>query len=65
MKVVRQNLFLSFVYNGLGIPLAAGVLFPITGTLLPPVFAALAMALSSISVVLNSLRLKSKNLGGI
>lgn len=65
MKVVRQNLFLSFVYNGLGIPLAAGVLFPTTGTLLPPSFAALAMALSSISVVLNSLRLKSKNLGGI
>ncbi|MBK9040314.1 MAG: HAD-IC family P-type ATPase [Bdellovibrionales bacterium] len=65
MKVVRQNLFLSFVYNGLGIPLAAGVLFPTTGTLLPPVFAAIAMALSSISVVLNSLRLKSKNLGGI
>jgi heavy metal translocating P-type ATPase len=65
MRVVRQNLFLSFVYNGLGIPLAAGVLFPTTGTLLPPVFAALAMALSSISVVLNSLRLKSENLGGI
>jgi heavy metal translocating P-type ATPase len=65
MRVVRQNLFLSFVYNGLGIPLAAGVLFPTTGTLLPPVFAAIAMALSSISVVLNSLRLKSKNLGGI
>jgi len=57
MRIVRQNLFWAFIYNTTGIPLAAGVLFPITGWLLNPVFAGAAMALSSVSVVLNSLRL--------
>lgn len=56
-KTVRQNLFWAFIYNVLGIPVAAGVLFPITGFLLNPMLAGLAMALSSISVVSNSLRM--------
>jgi len=58
MKVIRQNLFWAFIYNILGIPVAAGVLFPIFGILLNPEFAAAAMALSSVSVVTNSLRLR-------
>ena len=58
MRNIRQNLFFAFVYNALGVPLAAGVLYPIFGTLLSPIFASLAMALSSFSVVLNALRLK-------
>lgn len=61
MRNIRQNLFFAFFYNGLGIPLAAGALYPVTGMLLSPVIAALAMALSSVSVILNALRLgKSK-----
>lgn len=59
---VRQNLFWAFFYNTLGIPLAAGVLFPFFGILLSPVFAGFAMAFSSVSVVTNSLRLKSYSL---
>ena len=55
---IRQNLFWAFFYNLLGIPIAAGVLYPFYGFLLKPVFAALAMSLSSVSVVLNSLLLK-------
>ena len=58
MKVIRQNLFWAFFYNILGIPVAAGVLYPFFGILLNPEFAAAAMALSSVSVVSNSLRLK-------
>jgi len=58
MKNIRQNLFLSFAYNVAGIPLAAGVLYPIFGLLLSPVVAAAAMALSSVSVIGNALRLR-------
>jgi Cu+-exporting ATPase len=58
MKVIKQNLFWAFIYNVLGIPVAAGVLYPFFGILLNPEFAAAAMALSSVSVVSNSLRLR-------
>jgi Cu+-exporting ATPase len=57
VKNIRQNLFFAFVYNALGVPLAAGVLYPFTGWTLTPAFAAAAMSLSSVSVVLNALRL--------
>ena len=58
MKVIRQNLLFAFLYNGLGIPLAAGILYPFTGWLLNPMIASVAMSLSSVSVILNSLRLR-------
>jgi P-type Cu+ transporter len=59
MRNIRQNLFLAFIYNAAGVPIAAGVLFPLTGLLLSPAIAAAAMALSSVSVIGNSLRLRS------
>jgi Cu+-exporting ATPase len=58
MRVIKQNLFWAFFYNVAGIPIAAGALYPFLGILLNPEFAAAAMALSSVSVVGNSLRLK-------
>jgi Cu+-exporting ATPase len=58
MRNIRQNLFFAFVYNVAGIPLAAGVLYPFFGILLSPIVAAAAMALSSVSVVANALRLR-------
>jgi Cu+-exporting ATPase len=58
MRNIRQNLFFAFIYNALGVPIAAGVLYPFFGILLSPIFASLAMALSSVSVVANALRLK-------
>jgi Cu+-exporting ATPase len=58
LRIIRQNLGWAFVYNVLGIPLAAGALYPWTGWLLSPVVASAAMALSSVSVVTNSLRLR-------
>ncbi|HEY4515354.1 MAG TPA: heavy metal translocating P-type ATPase [Candidatus Paceibacterota bacterium] len=62
MRGIRQNLFWAFAYNIIGIPVAAGVLFPFFGILLSPIFAGLAMALSSVSVVGNSLRIKTMKL---
>jgi Cu2+-exporting ATPase len=62
MRNIRQNLFFSFVYNVIGIPIAAGVLYPVFGLLLSPMLAAAAMSLSSVSVIANSLRLKGLKL---
>jgi P-type Cu+ transporter len=62
MRNIRQNLFFAFVYNAVGVPIAAGVLYPAFGLLLSPVFAAAAMALSSVSVIGNALRLRSVRL---
>lgn len=62
MRTMRQNLFWAFVYNVVGIPVAAGVLYPVAGILLSPILASAAMALSSVSVVSNSLRLRSASL---
>ena len=62
MKTIRQNLFWAFGYNTLGIPLAAGILYPAFHILLNPMIGALAMSLSSISVVTNALRLYKKKL---
>jgi Cu+-exporting ATPase len=62
MRNIRQNLFLAFVYNAVGVPVAAGVLYPVFGILLSPVIGAAAMALSSVSVVGNALRLATTRL---
>jgi Cu+-exporting ATPase len=62
MRNIRQNLFFAFIYNAAGVPVAAGVLYPVFGILLSPVIAAAAMALSSVSVVGNSLRLRRVSL---
>jgi len=59
MANIRQNLFFAFVYNALGVPIAAGVLYPFTGILMSPALAAAAMSLSSVSVIANALRLRS------
>ena len=59
---IRQNLFFAFIYNGVGVPVAAGVLYPVTGLLLSPMIAALAMSLSSVSVIANALRLRATRL---
>ena len=58
MRNIRQNLFFAFIYNMLGVPVAAGVLFPIFGILLSPMIAAAAMSFSSVSVITNALRLR-------
>ena len=58
MRNIRQNLFFAFVYNALGVPIAAGVLYPWFGILLSPIFASAAMTFSSVSVILNALRLR-------
>jgi Cu+-exporting ATPase len=62
MRNIRQNLFFAFIYNALGVPIAAGVLYPFFGILLSPIIAAAAMALSSVSVIVNSLRLRQSRL---
>jgi Cu+-exporting ATPase len=60
MRNIRQNLFFAFVYNSLGIPIAAGVLYPVLGWLLSPMLAGAAMSLSSVSVIANALRLRKQ-----
>src|SRR5690606_15377147 len=62
VRNIRQNLWFAFGYNALGVPLAAGVLYPTFGLLLSPMIAALAMSLSSVSVITNALRLKAVKL---
>lgn len=62
MKNIRQNLFFAFIYNSLGVPVAAGVLYPFFGILLSPIIAAAAMSFSSVSVIVNALRLKKQKL---
>ena len=62
MSNIRQNLVFAFIYNVAGIPIAAGILYPAFGLLLSPIIAAAAMALSSVSVITNALRLKTRRL---
>ena len=62
MRNIRQNLFFAFVYNGAGVPIAAGALYPVFGLLLSPMIAAAAMSFSSVSVIANSLRLRRADL---
>ena len=63
MRNIRQNLFFAFIYNALGIPVAAGLLYPFFGLLLSPIIAGAAMSLSSVSVIGNALRLRKMDLG--
>ncbi|HET8796653.1 MAG TPA: HAD-IC family P-type ATPase, partial [Thermoanaerobaculia bacterium] len=63
MKNIRQNLFFAFVYNSIGVPVAAGVLYPLFGLLLSPMIAAAAMSFSSVSVIANALRLRKVDIG--
>jgi Cu+-exporting ATPase len=63
MRNIKQNLFFAFAYNALGVPIAAGVLYPVFGLLLSPMIAAAAMSLSSVSVIGNALRLRTVRLG--
>jgi Cu+-exporting ATPase len=60
---IRQNLFAAFIYNSVGVPIAAGVLYPFTGLLMSPILAAAAMSLSSVSVIANALRLRHAQIG--
>ena len=62
MRNIKQNLFFALIYNTLGIPIAAGLIFPFFGILLSPMVAALAMSFSSVSVIVNALRLRSLKL---
>ena len=62
MRNIRQNLFFAFIYNAAGVPIAAGVLYPVFGILLSPIVGAVAMALSSVSVITNALRLRATEL---
>jgi Cu2+-exporting ATPase len=62
VQTIRQNLFWAFIYNMIGIPIAAGILYPINGFMLNPMWAGAAMAMSSVSVVMNSLRLKNRKI---
>lgn len=62
MRNIKQNLFFAFAYNAIGIPIAAGLLYPLNGMLLNPMIAAAAMSLSSVSVIGNALRLKAVKL---
>jgi Cu+-exporting ATPase len=62
MGNIRQNLFFAFVYNAVGVPIAAGVLYPVLGLLLNPMIAAAAMSFSSVSVIANALRLRTAEL---
>ncbi len=62
MRNIVQNLFFAFAYNAAGVPVAAGIVYPFTGTLLSPMLAAAAMSLSSVSVIANALRLRATRL---
>jgi Cu+-exporting ATPase len=62
LRNIQQNLFFAFAYNSLGVPIAAGLLYPFTGLLLSPMIAAAAMSLSSVSVISNALRLRRVDL---
>jgi len=62
MRNIRQNLFFAFAYNSLGVPIAAGVLYPFFGLLLSPILASAAMTFSSVSVIANALRLRTVKL---